>query len=108
MRQLRTIAEEKRSSAGLLKNEIVRLGGKPAEPGKEIKSGNNHWERINRDLEDESELENQLLKHAAVLAEEAPETSELLKRIVAEQAPHRTSLLNIVARADPQANLSGL
>jgi hypothetical protein len=107
-KQLRLIAEQKHLSAGLLKNKILKSGSQPEESKSEVKSGNNNWERITRDLEDQRELESQLLRYAALLAEEAPEISELLKRIVAEQAPHRTSLLDIVARADPQANLSGL
>jgi hypothetical protein len=107
-KQLRMIVEEKYLSAGLLKKEILKSGSQAEESKSDVKSGNNNWERITRDLEDQRKLESQLLRYAAILAEEAPEISELLKRIVAEQAPHRTSLLDIVARADPQANLSGL
>jgi hypothetical protein len=107
-KQLRTIVDEKQQSASLLKNEILKSGSQPEELKIEIKSGTNHWERITRDLEDQRELENRLLGYAATLVEEAPEISELLKKIVAAQVPHRTSFLNMVARADPQANLSGL
>lgn len=105
-RQLNMIAAEKRAIARLLKNEILRLGGQPEESKFEVKSGKNHWERMTSDLEDQRALENQFLAHALFLMEEAPKISDLLQEVVAKQAPHRESLLNLLARADPQANLT--
>lgn len=107
-KQLRKIADEKHASASLLKKEILKLGGQAEEAGISIKGGKNHWERMTRDLEDQSELGNQLIQYAISLAEKAPEISGLLRQIAAEQGPHRESFLDMVARADPQAYLTGV
>ena len=104
--RLKLIAAEKRSIAGLLKDKMLSLGAHPEESKFDIKRGKNHWERIAKDIDDQRALENQFQEYAVLLAEQAPEISDLLERIVADQAHHRESLLDLLARADPQANLS--
>lgn len=104
--RLRQIAAEKRTAANTLKVKILSLGGALEAPQFDLRSGQNHWERMVRDLEDQRTLETSCLARAARLAEEAPELSDLLKKIVAEQAPHKEILLDLVARADPQADQS--
>lgn len=103
---LRQIATEKRISASAMREKILNLGGKAEEPKLDLKSGKNHWARMARDLEDQKALENDLLERAVRLAEEAPEISDLLKGIVAAQLPHKEALLDLIARADPQADQS--
>jgi hypothetical protein len=104
--RLRQIATEKRVSASALREKILNLGGRAEEPKLNLKSGKNHWERMVRDLEDQKALENDLSERAFRLAEEAPELSDLLKEIVAVQLPHKDALLDLIARADPQADQS--
>lgn len=104
--RLRQIALEKRKAADTLREEILRLRGVLEEPQLDLKSGKNHWERMVRDLEDQKALETSFLEHAARLAEEAPQISDLLKGVVAAQVSHKETLLDLVARADPQADQS--
>ncbi len=104
--RLKSIAAEKRSIAGQLKEAILKLNDRPEEPKFEIGEGRNHWERIANDIEDQRTLDNQFLEYAVLLGEEAPEISGLLEKVVSQQAHHRDSLLDLIARADPQANLT--
>lgn len=104
--RLRHIAVEKQNSANTLRERISDAGGELKELRPEIKSGKNHWERMVLDIEDQKMLEAQLLDEALLLASDAPETSNLLRKIAFEQVPHREMLLDLVARADPQADLT--
>jgi hypothetical protein len=100
---LRRIAQEKRSSADLLRDKLVGTGTRLEEMAFEIKSGKNHWERMTQDLNDHRAIETRLLERAALINERAPETAELLRRIAASQRPHLQAFLDLIARADPQA-----
>jgi hypothetical protein len=100
---LRRLAQEKQSSADLLRDKLLgggtRLEGAPFV----IKSGKNHWERMTQDLNDHRALETRLLERATLIGEQAPETAELLRQIAAAGRPHTDALLDLIARADPQA-----
>ncbi len=104
--RLRHIALEKQKGANLLKDKLGSGAEKYSEPPLQAKSGKNHWERMVMDLEDQKALETELLQQATVLSAHAPGTSNLLLKIAAEQAAHKETLLDFVARADPQAELS--
>ncbi|MGH7770505.1 MAG: hypothetical protein ACREQP_23885 [Candidatus Binatia bacterium] len=102
-RLLRGISQEKRASADLLRDKLAGTGNKLEDIAFEIKTGKNHWERMTQDLNDHRALETRLLERAALINERAPETAELLRRIAASQRPHTDALLDLIARADPQA-----
>jgi len=104
--RLRQIASEKRISAGILREKILNLGAAPEEPKLNLKSGKNHWERMVQDLDDQKALETDLSERAFRLAEQAPEISDFLRAVVAAQLPHKEALLDLIARADPQADQS--
>lgn len=104
--RLRQIAYEKQKSSTLLKEKILSLGYESEGAQPVIKSGKNHWDRMVQDLEDQKTLENFFLQQAVRLADEVPEISDLLRRVVAAQLPHKEILLDLVARADPQAEQS--
>lgn len=104
--RLQEIAFEKKGYLQLLREKLLRFGVDPGEPRLDLRSGKNHWERMVQDLEDEKNLETRFTEQAALLADDAPEVSDLLRRIVAAQLPHRETLLDLVARADPQADQS--
>ena len=104
--RLRQISFEKQNITTILKETILSQGRELGEPQLAIRSGKNHWERMVQDLEDEKALENFLLEEAIHLADEAPVIADLLRRVVAEQLPHKEILLDLVARADPQAEQS--
>ena len=104
--RLRQIAYEKQKNSTLLKEKILSLGYESEGSQPIIKSGKNHWDRMVQDLEDQKALENSFLEQAVRLADEVPEISNLLRRVVAAQLPHKEILLDLVARADPQAEQS--
>jgi bacterioferritin (cytochrome b1) len=101
---LRRMASEKRQRAETLKEKILSLGGDTGDGDPEIRLGKNHWERINRDIEDQRLLESQFLERGSLLAEDAPEASSLLQQIVTAELSHKEILLDLLARADPQAD----
>jgi len=101
--RLRRIASEKQRAVGVLKERILAMGYDFEEPHTAPKSGKNHWERMVQDLKDQKSLEAFLLERATLLADDAPEIGDLLSRIAADQGAHRDILLDLVARADPQA-----
>lgn len=102
--RLRQIAMEKRKGVNILREKFLSLRGEMDEPQLNLKSGKNHWERMVRDLEDQKTLENSFLEQAFRLAEKTPEISDLLKGIITAQLLHKEILLDLVARADPQAD----
>lgn len=104
--RLRQMALEKERAVGALREKILGMGGDLEEPQAAPRSGKNHWERMVQDLEDQKSLEAFLLERAILLADDAPEIGDLLSRIVADQGAHRDILLDLVARADPQAEQS--
>lgn len=104
--RLRQMASEKERLAAALREKILGMGGALKEPVTALKSGKNHWERMVQDLEDQKSLEAFLLEQATLLADESPEIGDLLSRIAADQSPHREILLDLIARADPQAEQS--
>ena len=59
-----------------------------------------------QDLQDQKALETSFFERTMRLADEAPEISDLLRKVVDAQLPHKEALLDLVARADPQAELS--
>ena len=102
--QLRRMAEEKRASADLLGDRIMRAGGRLEETAVEIQSGKNHWERMAQDLNDQNALDNRFVERAALLGETAPELADLLERIAASDRRHAKIFMDLIARADPQAD----
>ena len=104
--RLREIASEKRNSTSILKEKLLSLGGGLEEFPLDLKSGKNHWERMVQDLQDQKALETSFFERTMRLADEAPEISDLLRKVVDAQLPHKEALLDLIARADPQAELS--
>jgi rubrerythrin len=100
---LRRLAQEKQSSADLLRDKLVGSGTNLEDIALEITSGKNHWQRMAQDLNDHRALETRLLERAALVTEQAPETAELLRQIAASERPHIQAFLDLIARADPQA-----
>ncbi|HEX9443737.1 MAG TPA: hypothetical protein VGA73_06435 [Candidatus Binatia bacterium] len=101
--ELRRMAGEKRASADLL-GDKVPLAGPPEESPLDLPSGKNHWERMAQDLNDQNALDNRLVERAARLRETAPELADRLERIAASDRRHAKLLMDLIARADPQAD----
>lgn len=104
--RLTQIAVEKKVHLQLLREKLLSLGVDLSELPLDLRSGKNHWERMVQDLEDEKALETRFTEQAVLSADDAPEISDFLQKIVAAQLPHKEILLDLVARADPQADLS--
>ncbi|HEY6197013.1 MAG TPA: hypothetical protein VI231_00250 [Candidatus Binatia bacterium] len=101
---LRRVAEEKQSAAKTLHDKLAAMGGTMYETPLDIDSGGNHWERMGRDLSAHSVLETRFLERAARLDEKAPDIAELLRQVVHVQSNHVRILMDLIARADPQAH----
>lgn len=104
VKQLEEIARQKQRMVDILKGELSHLGKDFGQPRLAIKPGKNHWERMRQDVEDQKTLEDDFLTYAADLAETAPTISGLLEDLVAQQGSHLEALLNMLIRADPQAD----
>ena len=103
--QLNHVAGEKLRSCEVLRDALSKLGSYVSKdvPG-EIYSGGNHWERMARDLRDQSALEQTLSELSGLLVHEAPEESEFLNRMLVGERSHREVLTDLLMRADPQAH----
>jgi hypothetical protein len=101
--RLRRIAEEKQSSANLIRARLIAAHQTLGEVALDIKSAGNHWERMAQDLSDHTSLETRLLERAARLDERAPDAADLLREIVRSNNPHLKVFMDLIARADPQA-----
>ena len=103
--QLNHVAGEKLRSCETLRDALRKLGSYVAEdaPG-EIYFGGNHWERMARDLQEQSALEQTLSELSGLLVHEAPEESEFLSRMLVAERSHREILTDLLMRADPQAH----
>ena len=101
------IALEKEDSASRLKEKIFYLGGQVMEdPINDFYTGKNHWSRLLQDIEDQKELEDRLVEDVIFVGQESREIGDLLREIAAEEAAHRGAFKDLLAKADPQANLS--
>lgn len=101
--RLRQMAAEKEKSTALLFEDIERLGARVAKVDSSIPSGRNHWERMHQDVEDQKRVEARLTDDMSYLALEAPDQSRLLRQLVEVERRHKAALLDLLARADPQA-----
>lgn len=101
--RLRRIAEEKQSSADLIRSRLLAAHQTLDEVSLDIKSAGNHWERMAQDLSDHSALETRFLERAARLDEKDPDSADLLRQIVQSHGNHLKAFMDLIARADPQA-----
>ena len=104
--RLRQMAAEKEKNIALLFEGIEHLGARVAKFDSSIPSGKNHWERLHQDVEDQRRVEAKLLDDMAFLALEAPDYSRLLRQLVEVEGRHKQALLDLLAKADPQAELT--
>ncbi len=101
--RLRQMAAEKEKSIGVLFESIEHLGARVAKFDSSVPSGRNHWERMHQDFEDQKRVEARLTADISCLAIEAPDHSQLLRQLVEVERRHNAALLDLLARADPQA-----
>jgi hypothetical protein len=101
-RTLQEMAVQKFESAKNLRTLIEKLGEKPQVPAEEPKTGKNHWERLNFDLQDQITLDDFLFT-LELKAGETPEIAKMVEKIRSSQRSHRQILSDLIAIADPQA-----
>lgn len=99
---LRGIAIQKFDSAKKLQTLIEKLGEKLRLPVGAPKTGKNHWERLNLDLQDQIALDDFLFQ-IELQSGETPEIANMIKELRSSQRSHRQILSDLVAIADPQA-----
>ena len=102
--RLNRIAAEKQAGADLIREKLPAAYRTPDQRPPEIESGGNHWERMARDLNDHTALETRLLERAARIEEQSTDLAELLRQIVRSNSRHVRDFMDLIARADPQAN----
>jgi hypothetical protein len=100
---LHGIATQKLDNAKELQILIEKLGQKPQVPAGEPRTGINHWERLNLDLQDQIALDDFLFT-LELKAGETPEIARGLRELRSSQRTHRRLLSDLIAIADPQAN----
>ena len=99
---LHGIATQKFDNVKELRILIEKLGEKPQVPAGEPKTGINHWDRLNLDLQDQIALDDFLFT-LELKAAETPEIAKMVEELRSSQRSHRQILLDLVAIADPQA-----
>ena len=99
---LQEIAMQKFESVKKLETLIEKFGEKPRLPVGESKTGKNHWERLNFDLQDQIALDDFLFK-VELKSGETPEIAKMIEELRSSQKSHRQILSDLVAIADPQA-----
>jgi hypothetical protein len=99
---LQEIAMQKLESVKKLETLIEKFKGKPRLPVGESKTGKNHWERLNFDLQDQIALDDFLFQ-VELKSEETPEIAKMIEELRSSQKSHRQILSDLVAIADPQA-----
>ena len=102
--RLRQIADEKRDLGNRLRKMIENLHGPIREAAQPPATGKNHWQRLNRDLEDQRALDDLVARYEFTLIPEIPGGSALLDEIKRIHDRHRQSLVRLVVVADPQAS----
>lgn len=104
--RLKRVAAEKQAGADILRDKLLAAYRTPDQTAPEIESGGNHWERMSRDLSDHTLLETRLLERAARIQGKSPDLAELLRQVAAANSRHVRDFMDLIARADPQANLT--
>ena len=99
---LQGIAIQKFDGAEKLQNLIEKLGEKARLPVGEPKTGKNHWERLNLDLQDQIAMDDFLFKVELKLGE-TPEIAKMIEELRSNERLHRGILSDLVAISDPQA-----
>ena len=99
---LQEIASQKFDGAKKLHAQLEKLGKKPRLPLGEPKTGKNHWERLNLDLQDQIALDDFLFM-VELKSGETPEIAKMIKELRSSQRSHRGILSDLVGIADPQA-----
>ena len=100
---LHGIATQKFDNVKELRILIEKLGEKPQVPAGEPKTGINHWDRLNLDLQDQIALDDFLFT-LELKAGETPKIAKVLGELRSSQRTHRRLLSDLIAIADPQAN----
>lgn len=102
MRTLQRMASEKYEGARKLRILLEKLGEQPRSATGESKTGINHWERLNLDLQDQVAVDD-LLFTLELKAGETTEIAKLVEELRGTQRSHRRILSDLIALADPQA-----
>jgi bacterioferritin (cytochrome b1) len=97
------IATEKSKHAGWIGEKIVALGGKLPEVQERLATGENSWQRLRADLDQEDRTAGRLLQQMWSIESEHPEVAELLQRIYPEEKKQRAEIVGMLMRSDPFA-----
>jgi hypothetical protein len=102
--RLRRIAQEEHQIGNRLKQIVETIHGSIWEGSLPLATAKNHWQRLIRDLEDQTEIDNLLAQYEFTLIPQVPGTADLMQQIKRIHSMHRQSLQELIAVADPQAS----
>jgi len=102
-RLLRLVAEEQ-GHVRWLEEKIRALGGNlPPLLDTPIRGGTNTWERLRMDLQEEQKDQNEFLLGIRVAEQIDQDIAEGLTRLRRDEQKHRTELLDIMMKSEPDA-----
>ena len=99
--RLLRIAAEEQAHASWLRRQIHALGGDAPQPAESPRLGQNSWECLLLDLEDEKRSYAQLGKQAAKAAFMNTELADGLQRLCADERRHYEELHDMWMKSDP-------
>ena len=101
--RLLRIAMEKSKHAGWIAEKIVALGGKLPDVQERLATGENSWQRLRADLDEEDRTAGRLVQQLWSIESEHPDVDELLRRIHEEEKKQRAEIVGMLMRSDPFA-----
>jgi bacterioferritin (cytochrome b1) len=105
--KLLSIAADETKRSDQMAEKIRLLGGTlPAVPTTEL-TGGNGWRSLLADLQEQQRSAAELWEHLRRVPAEFPDISELLQRVYEDGKRHRSEILDMVMRSDPQAFSAG-
>lgn len=102
----RLAAEDEQRTAQLaaaLETRGVRVAAAPDPASQAPAAGSNHWSRLCACLDAHRELRNRAVDLSAAVNEDDPELATVLDGIIHQEEDHIDTLLDLIARSDPQA-----
>jgi len=102
--RLLRIAEEEKAHVQWLQDKIQALGGEIPRTTLTVKNGQNSWECLLMDIEEEKRDRTTILEQLYTVVEPAdPDIAEGLRRIRDDEKRHREEILDMLLKSDPYA-----
>ena len=104
--RLLAIAAEETRHAEWLAAKITHLGGELPKVPEIPVTGNNSWQYLLDDVEEELHGLDEMREPMQTLRDELPDVARMLERIYEDGVKHRAEIREMLMRSDPQARLT--